>query len=83
IFGKRLGFLAGWILFLDYILVPTVVAMSATIYLQQYIPEIPYYVILCSYVLITGLFNLRGINIVANVGLILLVIMEILLIICL
>ncbi|MBK2357226.1 amino acid permease [Francisella hispaniensis] len=83
IFGKRLGFLAGWILFLDYILIPTVVAMSATIYLQHYIPEIPYYVILCSYVLITGLFNLLGINIVANVGLILLLIMEILLIICL
>ncbi|APA83692.1 Amino acid permease [Francisella tularensis subsp. novicida PA10-7858] len=83
IFGTRLGFLAGWILFLDYILVPTVVAMSATIYLQHYIPEIPYYVILCSYVLITGLFNLLGISIVANIGLILLVIMEILLTICL
>ncbi|MBD5784361.1 amino acid permease, partial [Francisella tularensis subsp. holarctica] len=80
--GKRLGLLAVMILFLDYILVPTVVAMSATIYLQHYITEIPYYVILCSYVLITGLFNLLGINIVANDGLILLVIMEILLIIC-
>ncbi|EDZ90757.1 membrane protein, putative [Francisella tularensis subsp. novicida FTG] len=83
IFGTRLGFLAGWILFLDYILVPTVVAMSATIYLQHYIPEIPYYVILCSFVLITGLFNLLGISIVANVGIILLLIIEILLIICL
>ncbi|ABK90388.1 APC family permease [Francisella tularensis subsp. novicida] len=83
IFGKRLGFLAGWILFLDYILIPTVVAMSATIYLQHYIPEIPYYVILCSYVLITGLFNLLGISIVANIGIILLLIIEILLIICL
>ncbi|MDE4955465.1 amino acid permease, partial [Francisella tularensis subsp. holarctica] len=71
IFGKRLGFLAGWILFLDYILVPTVVAMSATIYLQHYIPEIPSYGMLCSYVLLTGLVGLLGIHIVAKGGLVL------------
>ncbi|MCF6766322.1 amino acid permease [Thiotrichales bacterium 19S3-7] len=83
IFGRRAGFIAGWILFLDYILIPTVVAISATLYLQHYFPEIPYYVILPAYVLITGLLNLFGISIVANVGLILLIFMEVLLIICL
>jgi amino acid transporter/GNAT superfamily N-acetyltransferase len=83
ILGRKIGFLAGWILFLDYILVPTVVAISATLYLRHYFPDIPYNVILPTYVILTGLINLLGISIVANLGLILLIIMEIILVSCL
>ena len=80
--GRKIGFLAGWILFLDYILVPTVVAVSAVYYLQHYFPSVSYSVLLTGYVLITGAVNLFGIRLIANVGLVFLALAEIVLVSC-
>jgi putrescine importer len=44
--NPHLGFIAGWTLTLDYILIPTVTAASSAIYAQQLFPNIPYWILL-------------------------------------
>jgi putrescine importer len=75
--SKRVGFVAGWVLLLDYLLIPTVTAMSASIYLHQLIPSVPYVAALVFFTFGTGCFNLFGIHLMAKLGLWLLLIGEI------
>ncbi|WP_027416660.1 APC family permease [Aneurinibacillus terranovensis] len=71
-----LGFVAGWILTLDYILIPTVTASSSAYFAQQYFPDIPYWVLLAIFSVGTGLLNLFGVELVSKMGLWLLVLGE-------
>ncbi|MCX8514568.1 MAG: amino acid permease, partial [Burkholderiales bacterium] len=80
--GRRLGFLSGWILFLDYILGPVAVCIVAVNYLQYYFPELNWHLILALYILLTGSLNLFGVRIVANIGLFLFVISEMVVFYC-
>ncbi|MBK2125296.1 APC family permease [Fangia hongkongensis] len=79
--GKKMGFLAGWILLLDYILIPTVTSVSAVLYFQNYFPNIPFSVLLIGFALVTGLINLFGVKLLANLGLGLLLVGEVVLVI--
>ena len=81
--GRKIGFLAGWILFLDYILIPTAVSVGAINYLTHYLPQVNYHILLSVYIIITGSINLLGTRLLANVGLGLLLIAEIVLFSCL
>lgn len=71
-----MGFIAGWILLLDYLLITTVTSMSASIYLQQLVPSCSYHVLLFIFIAFTGFVNLLGINVLASLGLIVLVLIE-------
>jgi putrescine importer len=75
--SRRVGFTAGWVLLLDYLLIPTVTAMSASIYLHQLIPSIPYDVALIFFTFGTGSLNLFGVHLMARLGLWMLIIGEI------
>ena len=75
--GKRLGFISGWILFLDYILGPTATSIVLVNYLKYYVPDLNWHVLIIIYIITTGLFNLFGVRILANIGLILLCLSEI------
>ena len=75
--NPHIGFLAGWVLILDYILIPTVTAMSASIYVQQYFPDIPYFALLAVFACGMGLLNLFGVELMAKGGLWLLVLGEV------
>lgn len=72
-----IGFIAGWVLLLDYVLIPTVTSMSASYYLHQFLPHVPYIILLCIFSLCTGVINLFGIELMAMLGLWILVIGEV------
>jgi putrescine importer len=67
--NPHIGFVSGWILILDYILIPTVTAMSASIYTRQFFPQIPYWTWLLIYAVSMGLLNLFGVELMAKLGL--------------
>lgn len=70
-FGANTGFVVGWVLLLDYILLPMINYLFLGIYLKQYAPDVPAAVwIVGSIVLVTGL-NILGIKMVAKMNLVL------------
>jgi putrescine importer len=60
--GGFWGFIAGWLLALDYVLIPTITSVSAAIYAHQLIPRISYELWLITFVLGMGILNLIGIK---------------------
>src|SRR3990167_11260295 len=42
VIGPFWGFIAGWLLALDYILIPTITSVSAAIYAHQLVPAVSY-----------------------------------------
>ena len=62
VIGPFFGFIAGWLLALDYILIPTITSASAAIYAHQLIPSISYEAWLITFVLSMGFVNLIGIK---------------------
>lgn len=74
--NPHIGFISGWILILDYILIPTVTAMSASIYIMQFYPQVPYAVWLLLFAVSMGLLNLLGVELMAKLGIWMVVIGE-------
>ncbi|MCK0148024.1 APC family permease [Arenibacter sp. F26102] len=60
--NKNLGFMAGWAMFLDYLVVPVINTIYASITLQRLMPDIPYIVWVFLFVSAITLLNLRGIR---------------------
>jgi amino acid transporter len=56
------GFIAGWLLALDYILIPTITSVSSAIYAHQLVPAVSYEVWLLFFVSSMGALNLIGIK---------------------
>lgn len=56
------GFLAGWLLALDYILIPTITSVSSAIYAHQLVPAVSYESWLIFFVISMGALNLIGIK---------------------
>jgi putrescine importer len=76
IWNKPTGFIAGWVLLLDYLFITTVTSMSASLYITQILP-VHYLPVLITFVLFTGIVNLFGIKIVTWVGIIFLILAEV------
>jgi amino acid transporter len=76
--SAKLGFLAGWVLLLDYILIPTVSAMSVSLYLHHYLTGVSPELIFVLFVLLTGSINFFGVKLMANIGLWMLLLCEVL-----
>ncbi|MDF2939409.1 MAG: hypothetical protein K0R66_51 [Gammaproteobacteria bacterium] len=76
--NPHIGFIAGWVLLLDYLLITTVTSMSAAVYLNQLVPALPYDLNLFIFIALSGIVNLLGVNIMASIGLIILIAIEIL-----
>ncbi len=69
-----LGFLTGWAMFLDYLLVPLICTIYGAVTLQRIVPGVPYAVwVVLFAVLMTGL-NLRGIQFTARASWVLMVV---------
>jgi amino acid transporter len=73
--NAHLGFLAGWVMFLDYLIVPVINAIYGALSLQRMIPEVPYIIWLAAIVIAITLINLRGIRTSARSGELLLLVM--------
>jgi putrescine importer len=68
-FGGHLGFMVGWALLLDYLLLPMLSYILIGQYMSAVVPAIPFWAwVIVSVVLVTVL-NVIGINLVTNVNL--------------
>lgn len=56
------GFLSGWAILLDYMLVPTVLYMVASMAMSAVIPAVPVWAFYLAFVAINTVINLRGIR---------------------
>jgi putrescine importer len=60
------GFLAGWAMFLDYLIVPIINTIYGSLTLQRLVPDIPFFVWVVLFVMVITLLNLRGIRTTAH-----------------
>ena len=70
-----IGFLAGWSMFLDYLVIPIINTVYASLTLERLVPSIPFMVWVILFVIVITFFNLRGMKTTANSNKILLFIM--------
>jgi len=61
-----LGFLAGWAMFLDYLIVPMINTIYASLTLQRLFPGVPFFAWVLIFVFVITLLNLRGIRTTAR-----------------
>lgn len=73
--NPHLGFLAGWAMFLDYLIVPVINTVYGSLTLQRLFPGTPYFMWVLIFVFVITLLNLRGIRTTARSNEILLAIM--------
>ena len=67
--NPHFGFLAGWVITLDYVLIPTITSVSAAYLVQEYFPGVPFWVLLGIFSIGVGLLNLFGIELMSKMGL--------------
>lgn len=63
--NPHLGFLCGWTMLIDYMLLPMICYLLAGIYIQTYIPGVPVWVIVVVMILIVSTINYLGIQVSA------------------
>lgn len=69
------GFMAGWAMFLDYLIVPVINTVYACLTLQRLIPSVPFLIWVVLFVFIITFLNLRGIRTMARTNEIMLFVM--------
>jgi amino acid transporter len=62
------GFLAGWVIFLDYVLVPGLLYLVAGIAMNSFVPSIPVWAWLIGFVVLNTIVNYFGIEMTARVN---------------
>jgi putrescine importer len=66
--APQFGFLAGWLILLDYFFLPMVAWLIAGAYLSQQFPGMPTAVWIIAFILITSILNIIGIRVTARVN---------------
>ncbi len=61
-----LGFMVGWAMFLDYLIVPVINTVYGSLTLQRLMPGVPFFVWVILFVSVITLLNLRGIRTTAR-----------------
>ncbi|GAB78806.1 amino acid/polyamine/organocation transporter, APC superfamily [Austwickia chelonae] len=72
--GPRSGFLAGWMIMLDYLLIPAVAYLFSGFALNSIIPSIPIWAWIVVVVAVTTSLNLIGVRVAAQAALVMVVI---------
>ncbi|MFF8537157.1 APC family permease [Streptomyces sp. NPDC015532] len=70
--GPEAGFIAGWMVMLDYLLIPAVAYLFSGIAMNALVPEVSRWVWTTLAVVVTTFLNLRGVRTAARVGLLVL-----------
>jgi amino acid transporter len=73
-FNPHVGFLAGWMILIDYILLPALLYVFSGIWLHSVVPTVPEYVWVIVFVLFNTIVNARGVVTLARTNFILLAI---------
>jgi amino acid transporter len=71
--GRPVGFVAGWMILLDYLLIPCLLYLAAAIAMNGIIPGVPVWVWLVAFVLLNTVINYMGIQFTAKVNKIMLI----------
>lgn len=71
--GSRIGFLAGWLIMLDYLLIPSVAYLFSGIALHALVPSVPAWVFTLAAFAATTALNLAGVTVAARAGSVVLV----------
>ncbi|MGW5052647.1 APC family permease [Actinokineospora sp. NPDC004072] len=71
--GAPVGFLAGWMILLDYVLVPGLLYLIASVAMNSLVPAVPLWLWLVAFVLLNTAVNYLGIEMTARVNRIMLV----------
>ena len=66
--GPRTGFIAGWMVMLDYLLIPSVAYLFTGIAMNSFVPSVPSWVWTVAAVLLTTALNLAGVKVAARVA---------------
>ncbi|WP_445497452.1 APC family permease [Photorhabdus sp. SF281] len=66
--SPHVGFMVGWSSLLDYLFMPMINILLAKIYLQAIFPGVDPWIFVVGLTLLMTVFNLRGINVVANLN---------------
>ena len=72
--GRTPGFIAGWLILLDYILMPALLTVLSTVALAHIWPSVPMGIFALVFVLAAMALNLQGVNVTTRVGIVLLAI---------
>jgi amino acid transporter len=73
--NPHLGFLAGWAMFLDYLLVPLICTIYGALTVQRLVPDVPYWIWAAMFAGMMTFVNLRGIKATAGANLVLCAVM--------
>jgi amino acid transporter len=73
--NPHLGFLAGWAMFLDYLLVPLLCTTYGALTVQRLVPQVPYAALAAAFAGLMTYLNLRGIRTTTRTNLLLLIVM--------
>jgi amino acid transporter len=71
--SPHLGFLAGWAMLLDYLLVPVVCILYAAITIQRIFPSLPYWLLCLVIAALITWVNVRGVRATANANLLMMI----------
>ena len=71
-FGPYAGFLVGWAMFLDYLIIPVVNVIYGALTIKRLLPEVPYAIWACVFGVGITVLNLRGVRSLARANTILL-----------
>jgi putrescine importer len=71
----HMGFLAGWVMFLDYLIIPIINTVYGALTLHRLLPSVPFFVWVILFIAVITSLNLRGIRSTARSNELLLIIM--------
>lgn len=72
--NRGVGFVAGWAILLDYLLLPALLSVFAAAAMTSLVPGVPEFVWVIVFVLLAALINLRGIKLTSRMNMIFLLI---------
>lgn len=81
--GRRTGHMAGWMVLLDYVLIPSVAYLFSGIALNSLFPAVPVWVFVTVAVVLTTALNLAGVKVTARICLLMVIIEVVILLIVL
>lgn len=64
--SPKLGFIAGWVMLMDYFLIPLLLYVISSIYAHEMIPQIPLWGWILIYVIPVSYINIRGVEVAAK-----------------
>lgn len=71
--NKTVGFLAGWMIILDYVFVPALLYVISANSLKSLLPNVPVWIWLVVFILINTIINVRGIEFTAVANIVFLI----------